>query len=77
MSARPPDTGQAGWAAAEIRGLPGEQVESAERTRTRLPCMLERLLRHRVVVVAEGESFRLRRARAKGAATRTTQPRNK
>jgi DNA replication protein DnaC len=39
--------------------------------------LLDRLLHHAIVVVTEGESFRMRQARAKGAATRTTQTRNK
>ena len=39
--------------------------------------LLDRLLHHAVVVVTEGESFRMRQARAKGAATRTTQTRKK
>ena len=39
--------------------------------------MLDRLLHHAIVVVTEGESFRMRQARAKGAATRTTQTRKK
>jgi DNA replication protein DnaC len=37
-------------------------------------CLLDRLLHHAVVVVTEGESFRMRQAWAKGGPNRQNQP---